>query len=90
MLVVGGHQSPQLCQGFPQQSLRMFWDPAGGSEEEQQAKPERPLNGSLERQVVQDSPTVSLAEVLQVSSILLIIFSHTSRCLEAKVYLYSQ
>ncbi|XP_027249037.1 disintegrin and metalloproteinase domain-containing protein 15 isoform X4 [Cricetulus griseus] len=37
----------------------------GGSEEEQQAKPERPLNGSLERQVVQDSPTVSLAEVLQ-------------------------
>ncbi|CAH6908799.1 disintegrin and metalloproteinase domain-containing protein 15 isoform X2 [Phodopus roborovskii] len=37
----------------------------GGSEEEQQAKPERTLSGSLERQVVQDSPTVSLTEVLQ-------------------------
>ncbi|CAH6908694.1 Adam15 [Phodopus roborovskii] len=39
--------------------------PKIGSEEEQQAKPERTLSGSLERQVVQDSPTVSLTEVLQ-------------------------
>ncbi|CAO2598861.1 Disintegrin and metalloproteinase domain-containing protein 15 [Lemmus lemmus] len=36
-----------------------------GDTEEQQAKPERALSGSLERQVVQDSPPVSLAEVLQ-------------------------
>ncbi|OBS83113.1 hypothetical protein A6R68_22891, partial [Neotoma lepida] len=43
----------------------MFWDPAGGTEEPQQAKPERALTGSLERQVVQDSPPVSLAELLQ-------------------------
>ncbi|XP_021088756.1 disintegrin and metalloproteinase domain-containing protein 15 isoform X4 [Mesocricetus auratus] len=36
-----------------------------GRSEEQESKPERALSGSLERQIVQDSPTVSLAEVLQ-------------------------
>ncbi|XP_038167606.1 disintegrin and metalloproteinase domain-containing protein 15 isoform X2 [Arvicola amphibius] len=36
-----------------------------GGTEEQQAKPERALSGSLERQVGQDSPPVSLAEMLQ-------------------------
>lgn len=36
-----------------------------GDTEEQQAKPERALSGSLERQDGQDSPPVSLAEVLQ-------------------------
>ncbi|XP_052586544.1 disintegrin and metalloproteinase domain-containing protein 15 isoform X6 [Peromyscus californicus insignis] len=37
----------------------------GGTGEQQQAKPERALSGSLERQVVQDSPPVGLAELLQ-------------------------
>ncbi|XP_059121653.1 disintegrin and metalloproteinase domain-containing protein 15 isoform X2 [Peromyscus eremicus] len=37
----------------------------GGTGEQQHAKPERALSGSLERQVVQDSPPVSLAELLQ-------------------------
>ncbi|XP_034355923.1 disintegrin and metalloproteinase domain-containing protein 15 isoform X5 [Arvicanthis niloticus] len=37
----------------------------GGTEEEQQAIPERTLSGSLESQVVQDSPPMGLAEVLQ-------------------------
>lgn len=53
----------------------MFWDPAGGTEEEQQASPERTQSRSLENQVVQDSPPINLTEVLQVSPSLLIIFS---------------
>ncbi|XP_037062680.1 disintegrin and metalloproteinase domain-containing protein 15 isoform X2 [Peromyscus leucopus] len=36
-----------------------------GEQQQQEAKPERALSGSLERQVVQDSPPVSLAELLQ-------------------------
>lgn len=53
-----------------------FSAPAGDTEE-QQAKPERALSGSLERQIGQDSPPVSLTEMLQVSPTLL-IRSHTS------------
>ncbi|KAL1772681.1 disintegrin and metalloproteinase domain-containing 15 [Sigmodon hispidus] len=37
----------------------------GGTEEQQQGKPEKALRGFLKRQVLQDSPPVSLAEVLQ-------------------------
>uniref|UniRef100_A0A8C6I7B8 ADAM metallopeptidase domain 15 n=1 Tax=Mus spicilegus TaxID=10103 RepID=A0A8C6I7B8_MUSSI len=37
----------------------------GGTEEEQQASPERTLSGSMESRVVQDSPPMSLADVLQ-------------------------
>lgn len=51
--------------------------PPAGDTEEQQTKPERALSGSLERQVGEDSPPVSLAEMLQVSPLLL-IRSHTS------------
>ncbi|XP_042135310.2 disintegrin and metalloproteinase domain-containing protein 15 isoform X2 [Peromyscus maniculatus bairdii] len=36
-----------------------------GEQQQQEAKPERALSGSSERQVVQDSPPVSLAELLQ-------------------------
>ncbi|XP_008852644.1 disintegrin and metalloproteinase domain-containing protein 15 isoform X6 [Nannospalax galili] len=38
-----------------------------GGTEQQQARPERALNGSLESQVFLDSPPISLAEVLQTS-----------------------
>lgn len=37
----------------------------GGTEEEQQASPERTQSRSLENQVVQDSPPINLTEVLQ-------------------------
>lgn len=57
----------------------MFWDPAGGSEEEQPASPEKTLSGFMENWVVQDSPPMSLAEVLQVSPSLLIRFTLFSR-----------
>lgn len=53
----------------------MLWNPAGGTEEEQQAIPEGTLSGSSESQAVQDSPPMNLAEVLQVSPSLLIRFS---------------
>lgn len=36
-----------------------------GEQQQQEAKPERALSGSLERQAVQDSPPVGLAELLQ-------------------------
>lgn len=41
-------------------------NPAGVTEE-MQARPERAQNGPLEPQILQDNPTLSLAEALQVS-----------------------
>lgn len=69
--------------------------PPAGDTEEQQTKPERALSGSLERQVGEDSPPVSLAEMLQVSPLLLIrTFSHFTLLLviilRPKVWLNSQ